>query len=27
MSHDGTGVLAVKAFKEMGVKKVWDLGI
>ncbi len=26
MAHDGTGVLAVKAFKEMGVKKVWDRG-
>jgi methanogen homoaconitase large subunit len=24
MAHDGTSVLAVKAFKEMGVKKVWD---
>ena len=24
MAHDGTGVLAVKAFKEMGIKKVWD---
>ncbi|HEY9207406.1 MAG TPA: 3-isopropylmalate dehydratase large subunit [Candidatus Methanoperedens sp.] len=24
MVHDGTGVLAVKAFKEMGVKKVWN---
>jgi methanogen homoaconitase large subunit len=26
MAHDGTGVLAVKAFKEMGIKKVWDPG-
>ena len=26
MAHDGTGVLAVKAFKEMGAKKVWDPG-
>jgi methanogen homoaconitase large subunit len=24
MSHDGTSVLAVKAFKDMGVEKVWD---
>lgn len=24
MSHDGTSVLAVKAFKEMGVERVWD---
>lgn len=24
MAHDGTSVLTVKAFKEMGVKKVWD---
>jgi len=24
MAHDGTSVLAVKAFKEMGAKKVWD---
>jgi methanogen homoaconitase large subunit len=24
MAHDGTSVLAVKAFKEMGVKKVWN---
>ncbi|MCX9084703.1 MAG: 3-isopropylmalate dehydratase large subunit [Candidatus Methanoperedens sp.] len=24
MAHDGTSVLATKAFKEMGVKKVWD---
>jgi methanogen homoaconitase large subunit len=24
MSHDGTSILAVKAFKEMGVEKVWD---
>ncbi len=24
MAHDGTSVLAVKAFKEMGIKKVWD---
>ncbi len=23
MAHDGTGVLAVKAFNEMGAKKVW----
>ncbi len=23
MAHDGTSILAVKAFKEMGVKKVW----
>jgi methanogen homoaconitase large subunit len=26
MAHDGTSVLAVKAFKEMGEKKVWDPG-
>ena len=26
MSHDGTSVLAVKAFREMGVDKVWDPG-
>jgi methanogen homoaconitase large subunit len=26
MSHDGTSVLAVKAFKEMGAGKVWDPG-
>ncbi|MCX9082049.1 MAG: 3-isopropylmalate dehydratase large subunit [Candidatus Methanoperedens sp.] len=26
MAHDGTSVLAVKAFKEMGEKKVWDSG-
>jgi methanogen homoaconitase large subunit len=26
MAHDGTSVLAVKAFKEMGGKKVWDPG-
>ena len=24
MAHDGTSVLAVNAFKEMGVEKVWD---
>jgi methanogen homoaconitase large subunit len=24
MAHDGTSVLATKAFKEMGAKKVWD---
>ncbi len=24
MAHDGTSVLAVKSFKEMGAKKVWD---
>jgi methanogen homoaconitase large subunit len=24
MAHDGTGVLAVKAFNEMGAKKVWN---
>ncbi len=24
MAHDGTSVLAVAAFKEMGAKKVWD---
>lgn len=24
MAHDGTSVLAVKAFREMGVPKVWD---
>jgi len=24
MSHDGTSVLAVKAFREMGIEKVWD---
>ena len=24
MAHDGTGVLAVNAFREMGIKKVWD---
>ncbi|MBU4373335.1 MAG: 3-isopropylmalate dehydratase large subunit [Euryarchaeota archaeon] len=24
MAHDGTSVLAVKAFNEMGVKKVWN---
>lgn len=24
MSHDGTSVLAIKAFKEMGSRKVWD---
>ncbi len=24
MAHDGTSVLAVKAFKKMGIKKVWD---
>jgi methanogen homoaconitase large subunit len=26
MSHDGTSVLAVKAFKDMGMGKVWDPG-
>ena len=26
MAHDGTSVLAVKAFKEMGAKKVWNPG-
>jgi len=26
MAHDGTSVLAVKAFNEMGGKKVWDPG-
>jgi len=26
MAHDGTSVLAVKAFREMGAKKVWDPG-
>ncbi|HUL61542.1 MAG TPA: 3-isopropylmalate dehydratase large subunit [Methanocella sp.] len=26
MSHDGTSVLAVKAFREMGVDRVWDPG-
>ncbi|MCL2550490.1 MAG: aconitase family protein, partial [Methanimicrococcus sp.] len=26
MAHDGTSVLAVKAFREMGVSKVWDAG-
>jgi len=26
MAHDGTSVLAVKAFKEMGAKKVWNAG-
>jgi methanogen homoaconitase large subunit len=26
MAHDGTSVLAVKAFREMGEKKVWDPG-
>jgi len=26
MSHDGTSILAVKAFKDMGVEKVWDPG-
>ncbi len=26
MSHDGTSVLAIKAFKEMGSDKVWDPG-
>ncbi len=26
MSHDGTSVLAVKAFKDMGVDRVWDPG-
>ena len=24
MAHDGTSVLAVKAFREMGAKRVWD---
>ncbi len=24
MAHDGTSVLAVKAFEQMGIKKVWD---
>ncbi|MFZ3060181.1 MAG: 3-isopropylmalate dehydratase large subunit [Candidatus Methanoperedens sp.] len=24
MAHDGTSVLAVRAFREMGAKKVWD---
>ncbi|HIH87245.1 MAG TPA: 3-isopropylmalate dehydratase large subunit, partial [Methanosarcinales archaeon] len=24
MAHDGTSVLAVKAFREMEVQKVWD---
>ncbi|HEY9246524.1 MAG TPA: aconitase family protein, partial [Candidatus Methanoperedens sp.] len=24
MAHDGTSVLAVKSFKEMGIKKVWN---
>ncbi|MBE0521253.1 MAG: 3-isopropylmalate dehydratase large subunit [Candidatus Methanoperedenaceae archaeon] len=24
MAHDGTSVLAVKSFREMGVEKVWD---
>ncbi|MGC9514197.1 3-isopropylmalate dehydratase large subunit [Methanocrinis sp.] len=24
MSHDGTSVLAIKAFREMGSKRVWD---
>ena len=24
MSHDGTSVLAIKAFKEMGSERVWD---
>ncbi|MDD1754444.1 MAG: 3-isopropylmalate dehydratase large subunit, partial [Methanothrix sp.] len=24
MSHDGTSVLAIKAFLEMGSEKVWD---
>lgn len=24
MSHDGTSVLAIKAFREMGVEKVWN---
>ncbi|VVB53898.1 Isopropylmalate/citramalate isomerase large subunit [uncultured archaeon] len=24
MAHDGTSILAVRAFKEMGVKNVWD---
>lgn len=26
MSHDGTSVMAVKAFREMGVRNVWDPG-
>jgi methanogen homoaconitase large subunit len=26
MAHDGTSVLAVRAFKEMGAKKVWNPG-
>jgi len=26
MSHDGTSVLAIKAFQEMGSEKVWDPG-
>lgn len=26
MSHDGTSVMAVKAFREMGIEKVWDPG-
>ncbi|MCZ7399643.1 MAG: 3-isopropylmalate dehydratase large subunit [Candidatus Methanoperedens sp.] len=26
MAHDGTSVLAVRAFREMGAKKVWDPG-
>jgi homoaconitase/3-isopropylmalate dehydratase large subunit len=24
MSHDGTSVLAIKSFREMGSKSVWD---
>lgn len=24
MAHDGTGILAVKSFREMGIDKVWD---
>ena len=24
MAHDGTSILAVNAFKEMGIEKVWD---
>ena len=24
LSHDGTSVLAIKAFQEMGSEKVWD---
>ena len=24
MSHDGTSVLAIKAFEEMGSKRAWD---